>query len=210
MEAGSAQVLQLVSSGEFSKLLPVCEELELTIQEELAEAPTPDQASQLGFLYSVHMLACLLDDQLNAARFLWKRIPAVVQQHAQVALAHGVLAARWQCKFPEFFRQLTSGPWDASLQPLLAQVVARSREQLLGKIGNAYKAISADRVAALLGLDAASARQACGQRGWPVDAAGGIEPAPSKRSEGLVEMGEAQLQKLAEYVSYLERPQSCI
>ena len=93
-------------------------------------------------------------------------------------------------------------PWDSRLQPLVAeaisrlsadavcdfslvQVVSRSREGLLEKIGKAYKVpvwfdirscaclglasdqvVSLSCVAAMLGIDAVAARTACESRGW--------------------------------------------
>ena len=49
-----------------------CEELELLIHEEELSEVSVDEA---GKLYCVHLLSYLLKNDLNNARFLWKRIP---------------------------------------------------------------------------------------------------------------------------------------
>mmetsp|Transcript_91805 Transcript_91805/g.230654 ORF Transcript_91805/g.230654 Transcript_91805/m.230654 type:complete len:211 (-) Transcript_91805:46-678(-) len=207
MEAGSAQVQQALASGEFNKLVTLCEDVELALQEELPDTPSAEQANHVGLLYAVHLLAYLLEGRLHAARFLWKRTPAAIQQHAQAAAAHGVLAARWRRQHAEVFQQLGGGAWEASLQPLVNEVISRSRDELLGQVGEAYKVIAVTAVAAMLGLDDGAVRQLCAQRGWAVDEAGFAHPTPAKRAEDLLEMGEDQLKRLAEYVSYLELPQ---
>mmetsp|Transcript_76278 Transcript_76278/g.210512 ORF Transcript_76278/g.210512 Transcript_76278/m.210512 type:complete len:209 (+) Transcript_76278:84-710(+) len=207
MEAARVQVMQQLSAGDFTNLVRSCEELELAIQEELSEAPSAEQVGDIGGLYALHLLAYLLEGQLNAARFLWKRTPAFVQQHPQAAAAHGALAARWQRQYADFFSLLRMGPWDAHLQPLVAEVVTRSRNQLLDQIGDAYNSISVERMAAILGVEDAEARGLCAGRAWAISAAGNASPVAVKKGEEIMQMGEMQLKKLAEYVAYLEQPQ---
>ncbi|CAE8611887.1 unnamed protein product [Polarella glacialis] len=214
-ESRFSQVLRLLATGNFSDLLAACEELELSSlsSEQLVpgdggDAPVtaaPEQVEQAGLLYAAHMLAYLLEGQLDSARFLWKRTPAAVQEQAQAAAAHAVLAARWRRQYTEFFAQLSAGPWDPRLQQLALEVTSRSRAELLDKIGIAYKVISIANVGAMLGLDAEAARSVCMSRGWAIDVAGNVSPTPVKSGEDLMQMGEAQLQKLAEYMAHLEQ-----
>eukprot|EP00440_Ansanella_granifera_P061220 gb/GFBE01066365.1/.p1 GENE.gb/GFBE01066365.1/~~gb/GFBE01066365.1/.p1 ORF type:complete len:224 (+),score=43.74 gb/GFBE01066365.1/:1-672(+) len=206
--AFGAEVWRLLEAGSFSELLSACETLELSptlsVEDEPAP-PSPDQVDQQGLLCAVHLLAYLLTGQLDSARFLWKRTPAALQEHAQAAAAHRVLAARWRRQYDEAFAQLNAGTWDARLQPLVTEVVARSRSKLLDQISNAYKVIAVERVGAMLGLDAAAARTECEARGWEVDASGNALPTPVHSSGDLMQMGESQLQKLAEYMAHLEQ-----
>ena len=58
-----------------------------------------------------------------------------------------------------------------------------------------------------MALDANVARSACETRGWVIDANGNVAPTSQNAGENLLDMGEGQLQKLAEYVAYLEQPQ---
>mmetsp|Transcript_32367 Transcript_32367/g.75138 ORF Transcript_32367/g.75138 Transcript_32367/m.75138 type:complete len:208 (+) Transcript_32367:54-677(+) len=207
MEAAQTRVLQQLSVCDFTKLVDSCEELELAIQEEVFDAPAAEQLDNIGALYAIHLLAYLLEGRLNAARFLWKRTPAAVQQQPQPLAAHEALAALWQRKHAEFFRHLRAGPWDARLQVLAAEVASRGRHQLLNEIGDAYEVITVERLAAILGVDIAEAQEACAERNWGVDATGHASPIPVKTSKDLMQMGEAQLKKLAKYVAYLEQPQ---
>ncbi|OLP79064.1 COP9 signalosome complex subunit 8 [Symbiodinium microadriaticum] len=207
----AAEVLQLVAAGRFEEILSACEELELAplSLDPSTAPPSPEQVEQQGLLCAVHLLAYLLEGQLDSARFLWKRTPAAVQQYPQAAAAHRVLAARWRRQYAEAFAQLQAGPpWDSRLQPLVAEVVSRSREGLLEKIGKAYKVVSLSCVAAMLGIDAVAARTACESRGWALDAEGNVSPSSAKPEDDLMQMGEAQLQKLTEYMAHLEQ-QSC-
>ena len=69
-----AEVHSLVTSGDVDvpALRKACSGLELV----LALAP-PEGSSAV--LYSTHLLACLLQSDVDAARFLWKRVPEVVK-----------------------------------------------------------------------------------------------------------------------------------
>ncbi|CAE7617230.1 CSN8 [Symbiodinium necroappetens] len=181
----AAEVLQLVAAGRFEEILSACEELELAplSLDPSTAPPSPEQVEQQGLLCAVHLLAYLLEGQLDSARFLWKRTPAAVQQYPQAAAAHRVLAARWRRQYAEAFAQLQAGPpWDSRLQPLVAEVVSRSREGLLEKIGKAYKVVSLSCVAAMLGIDAVAA----------LDAEGNVSPSSAKPEDDLMQMGEAR------------------
>jgi len=201
-----AQILQCVERGDFSGLVVSCNDLELILQEEILETLSPEQIDRFGLLYAVHLLAHLLEGHLNAARVLWKRILPSVQQHAQVIIVHDLLTARLRGEHAEFFKLIQSNPWEAQLQPLVSEVISRSRDQLLDRIGEAYKVITIDRVAMMLGLDGAGASAACNARGWALDGMGEVTPIQMKAAEDLIQMGDAPLKKLAEYVAYLEQP----
>jgi len=207
MDALGGQVQQLLSTGDFSQLVSACEDLELAFQESFTAAPTPEQTNQLGVLYAAHLLAYLLEGDLNAARFLWKRVPEAVQQLPQAALAHGVLQARWRRQFAAMFEQLTAGPWEASVQPLATEVISRSRTRLVDQVGQAYKVITLSNLAAMLGLSTAAAREECTRRTWVVDGAGNVHPVRTKQGADITTMGDEQLQRLSGYMAYLEQPQ---
>ncbi|CAJ1329979.1 unnamed protein product [Effrenium voratum] len=200
-DAAHAEVLQL-AQGRFSELVSACEDLELS--RPFPPEPSPPEADQ-GLLCAVHLLAYLLEGRLDSARFLWMRTPAPVQQNPQADACHRALAARWRRQYAEYFAQLSAGPpWDSRLQPLVAEVIFRSREELLDKIANAYKALALANLSQLLGLDAVSAKSLCEARGWAFDAEGNVSPTPSKSGDDLIQMGEAQLQRLSEYMAHLE------
>jgi len=201
-----SRMLQQVRAGDFSNLLAICDDLELAVQEELSDTLTPERADQMGVLYVVHLMACLLEGRTNAASTLLKRIPEPVVQHAQVVIVQRLLTAWSLGEQTEFFKLIDDSPWETQVQPLVSEVVKRSRYQFLQKIGEAYKVIPVDRVALILGLDAIGARAACEAHGWAIDATGNVFPIQAKTAEKFIEMGDAPLKKLAEYVAYLEQP----
>merc|ERR1719362_1272787 len=168
---------------------------------------TPEQTSNLGGLYAVHLLALLHEGRLSAGRFLWKRVPLSVREQPQAAAAHAALAALWRSQHAEFFKQLRAGPWDAPLQPLVEKTISRTREQLLDQLGNAYEAIALERISEISDLSASEARAVCVARNWSVDESGFAIPMRTKANEDQLQMGEQQLQKLANFVTYLEQPQ---
>eukprot|EP00930_Biecheleria_cincta_P090291 TRINITY_DN79644_c0_g1_i1.p1 TRINITY_DN79644_c0_g1~~TRINITY_DN79644_c0_g1_i1.p1 ORF type:complete len:221 (+),score=64.97 TRINITY_DN79644_c0_g1_i1:79-741(+) len=210
------EVLTLLAASRFSELRAACEDLELSppfsteAADAPAPAPSPEQAEHSALLCAVHLLAYLLDGDLDLARFLWKRTPAAVQSQAQAATAHRVLVAYWSRQYQELFAHLAAGPWDPRLQGLAAEVTSRVRVELLARIAKAYKVVSVAAVSAMLGLDLVAAKAACEERGWVVDADGNATPVALTSSEDLMQMGEEQLQQLAEYMAHLEQPASRI
>merc|ERR1712187_987884 len=110
-----------------------------------------------------------------------KRTTPTVQQVSHAAAAHEALTALWRRQYVDFFSKLQTHAWDSRLQPLALEVIKRSRESLLDRIGDAYKVIAVERVGSMLGLDTASAAAACEGRGWAVDASGFACPVPVKK-----------------------------
>eukprot|EP00928_Gymnodinium_smaydae_P031932 TRINITY_DN23271_c0_g2_i1.p2 TRINITY_DN23271_c0_g2~~TRINITY_DN23271_c0_g2_i1.p2 ORF type:complete len:213 (-),score=68.39 TRINITY_DN23271_c0_g2_i1:164-802(-) len=211
MEAVGAQVLQQIAQGDFATLVEKCEELELLMQESMSDDAnvTAEEAERVGKFYAAHLLAYFLDAQLSAARFLWMRTPAAVQALPEPAAAHSALQAWWFKKHAEVDATLSAGAWDEALRPLVAEVVTRQRERLLDRIGNAYKVLALSRISAITGMSEAEVVAACGSREWAIDAASNVTPEPVKVGQDLLQAGDTQLQKLAEYVAYLEQPQTC-
>ena len=117
-KVASEQLLERLSSGHFSDLPSLCEDVEL----ELAELSTPHENAAL--LRAAHFLAYLLVDDLQNARFLWKRTPEALRTHAHVVRSHDLLKLRWAGKHAEFFDNIKVGVSQCSISPQLVEVAA--------------------------------------------------------------------------------------
>ncbi|XP_073433698.1 COP9 signalosome complex subunit 8-like [Dendrobates tinctorius] len=104
----------------YQKLLEQCEEQEL-------EAPggvaTPQVYSQLLVLYLLH-------NDMNNARYLWKRIPPAVRSSSpEIGWIWEVGKRIWQRDFPGIYSSIAAHQWSENIQPIIEAV--RGKETIL-------------------------------------------------------------------------------
>merc|ERR1712166_1110543 len=146
------QVFIMAQSTDYLAAIKQCEERELNGQQDAAATRE-------------HMIYCLLNNDLDRARFLWKRAKAH-QADAELKGLWMVGQALWRKDCGAAFAAISACGSDgnvAALVPELQEVV-RSRSAEL--IAAAYEDIAVENAAALLGLDADAARDYCTNLGW--------------------------------------------
>jgi len=204
------------SAGDLAALTAATEALEL-------EACGCDQSAGAAGTYAMQMLAYLGQNDLNNARFLWRRAPdAVKADGLPLARAWRVGQGLWQEAYEGPFALLVDADGGAAwgggqgagggtgvdLAPLAALVAARVRARNLELIGRAFSSITPARAAALLGLDEAGAAAACAEVGWKQEGTA-ILPAPlasaAAASGAHLQTGLPQLEQLCRYVAHLEK-----
>lgn len=146
-----ADIEMLASAGDFASLARHCEAFELDLRH--TEEPQPVSVA----VYKVHLMAYLLTEQVDAARFLWKRMPAGT--HAldpELAAIWEVGKQMWQKQPAGVQAALRSVPWS---QPLVASLAARLQADTLQnsfkQMGAAYNTVAAPVLAQRLGARSA-------------------------------------------------------
>lgn len=117
------------------------------------------------------MLLYYIEDQLDNARFLWRRTREAHDHAPQLRAAWDVGKLLWKrTNIPEAIRLLLESPWDDDLKSL-AQLAATSvRRREISVIGLCYSIIPIKRVKNMLYLSEKDVLQICQQYDWKVDA----------------------------------------
>ena len=137
------QLTALASGDDIPALLACCEEFEL----DLGHSTIAPEAS-LG-VYKTHLIAYLLCQQLDNARFLWKRLPAEPRDaDAELVALWGIGKALWVKEAAQAQAAMAAYSWSP---PIIAGLVARLQrehlERTFGEMARCYSLISAEALA---------------------------------------------------------------
>ncbi|CAM9934965.1 unnamed protein product, partial [Lampetra planeri] len=148
------------NSGGFHKLLEQCESQEL---ESPGGVASPQVYGQLLALY-------LLNNDVNNARYLWKRIPqAIKTANPELGAVWCVGQRMWQRDFPGVYSSIGAQTWSEALQPILHALREETRKRAFSLVAQAYTSISADDLAAFVGLAVPDAVKGTPEEGWNAD-----------------------------------------
>uniref|UniRef100_A0A8B9NVA6 COP9 signalosome complex subunit 8 n=1 Tax=Apteryx owenii TaxID=8824 RepID=A0A8B9NVA6_APTOW len=150
------------NSFSFKKLLEQCETQELEAPGGIA---TPLVYGQLLALYLLH-------NDMNNARYLWKRIPpAIKSANAELGAVWSVGQRIWQRDFPGIYTTIAAHQWSETIQPIMEALRDATRRRAFGLVSQAYTSIVADDFAAFVGLPVEEAvkgvQEACFNRFIP-------------------------------------------
>ncbi|XP_073732866.1 COP9 signalosome complex subunit 8 isoform X4 [Callorhinus ursinus] len=131
------------SAFSFKKLLDQCENQELEAPGGIA---TPPVYGQLLALYLLH-------NDMNNARYLWKRIPpAIKSANSELGGIWSVGQRIWQRDFPGIYTTINAHQWSETVQPIMEALRDATRRRAFALVSQAYTSIIADDFAAFVGL----------------------------------------------------------
>uniref|UniRef100_A0A7M4EDW3 COP9 signalosome complex subunit 8 n=1 Tax=Crocodylus porosus TaxID=8502 RepID=A0A7M4EDW3_CROPO len=146
----------------FRKLLEQCETQELEAPGGIA---TPLVYGQLLALYLLH-------NDMNNARYLWKRIPpAIKSANSELGGIWSVGQRIWQRDFPGIYTTISAHQWSETIQPIMEALRDATRRRAFGLVSQAYTSIVADDFAAFVGLPVEEAVKGVLEQGWQADSA---------------------------------------
>lgn len=116
------------------------------------------------------MLYCLLANDLNRARFLWKRAGKLQKDNELQALWE-VGKALWRKDRAGAFTAIQAVNGTGQVATLLPVLEETTRMRSLFLIASVYQDISIDAAASMLGLDNQATIDFCQQYGWQCDGA---------------------------------------
>jgi len=192
-----AKLQQIIETQQWTQLLLACEQYEFESSNEPASPAT------LPF-YGIQLFGYLLVNDLNSARFLWKRIPtevkAAVPEFAQI---WKIGQSMWKREYKNIYASLQVN-WAPIYQSLARHLADQFRQRTFTLLSRAYTTISVNDCAVILGLPAAEVVQLTTQRGWQLDQATNmLRPAPYA-DQKVQKTGIDQLGNLTKYVVFLE------
>ena len=122
----------------------------------------------------MHLAAYLLRDELDSARFLWKRLPTEAKADPELQAMWAVGVAMWQHKHAEVHAKAAAFAWSSPfVAPLMATLQAQYLQRIFAQLGVAYATVSAQSLATKLGVPAARVHELANAAGWTADAVSG-------------------------------------
>ncbi|KAL9641544.1 hypothetical protein ABK040_013465 [Willaertia magna] len=138
---------EIISSGQFAFLLPECESYEI-------EYLSLQKASASSFFYCCFLLANLINNDLNNARFLWKRMPNDAKKNDDVKGIWDIAKNLWNHNYEGAYKAINSlNPTNPQVKTLLDYFVQQLRQRTLELIARAYSNISTEDLLKYLGVN---------------------------------------------------------
>ncbi|TYZ68568.1 hypothetical protein PybrP1_006095 [[Pythium] brassicae (nom. inval.)] len=213
LQSAQARLLSAVTAGRgreretLRELADTLQELELVAQ---AAAPAGEGAAPPSALtptfYASFLLVLLLAEDLNGARFLWKRIPATLKSESEtLCKTWGIGKALWQRDFAAAYNAMDQ-PWPQELQALVELLRASTRESTAELLSAAYSTISTHDAAQALGFAQPNdLLEYCASLQWEVDTAEQFVRPKARSPARRDTTGLEQLETLSKYVLHLEQ-----
>ena len=199
MSVAADAVAAYCASADYAGLAQYCENFELDLRH------TEDLTASVG-IYKVHLAAYLLRNDLDRARFLWKRLPAEVKADPELQAIWAVGKAMWQQKHAEVHAKAAAFAWSAPfVAPLVGTLQAQYLQTTFTQLGVAYATVTAETLSAKLGVPAAKVHELANAAGWTADAVSGAYKPVQPEGESHHTVKLEQLQTLTAYVSHLEQ-----
>lgn len=170
-----------------------------------AELESRNPAVLEDWPHALHLLGHIYNNNLEDARFVWKRIPVHVRQNNQELQAvWRLLQHSWQRQYQGMWQALAAYQWSVQLQPFMAALAEKTRAQLMELISTAYSSVRPSKVAFICGMSEEEALSACVAQGWRFDAQTGTlhvlrAPAPLSTSNE-----QGTMACLSSYMVHLE------
>eukprot|EP00270_Netrium_digitus_P006415 TRINITY_DN18884_c0_g1_i1.p1 TRINITY_DN18884_c0_g1~~TRINITY_DN18884_c0_g1_i1.p1 ORF type:complete len:221 (-),score=43.85 TRINITY_DN18884_c0_g1_i1:105-767(-) len=193
-----------LTAGRFGDVAQICDRLEL-------EAVSSQNFNAEEWPYTVHLLGHLYNNDLNSARFAWKRMPQEVKMsNSEAAAAWEIGKGMWKRDRSAVYAAVNAFNWSPEVTPLLLAVADGYRRRMAELIRRSYSDIAVTDAASFLGLPQTSvASYLAAEGGSKVEVAenlihlqGDQELASSLKG---IRRQPAQLQRLTEYMFHLDQ-----
>uniref|UniRef100_A0A182J4N1 CSN8/PSMD8/EIF3K domain-containing protein n=1 Tax=Anopheles atroparvus TaxID=41427 RepID=A0A182J4N1_ANOAO len=179
-------------------------QLTLLLEKQELEAPSGIVSIQL---YSELFAAYLYQNDLASARFLWKRIPQNMKAgHSELEQMYKVYVSLWNNDTAGFYKAINHD-WSKHVSELMFELKEKIQQETISLIGRAYSSIFENVFAEMTNQTTDMVEDTCKGLNWEiVDGAHPrlIIPKRTIEEKPIVVSSEDQLQRLTDFVSFLE------
>jgi len=188
-----------IRARRFSQLADILDTLEL----EIAASGT---CKPQDWPYTVHVLAHVVNHDLNSARFVWKRTPAAIKESSpELVAAWKIVQNMWTHDHAGVYKALKGFEWTEPVQPVTSAIGDDYSTSMLRLLSTAYSTVSVADASGFLGLsENETVTFLTQQHGWVLDPASQMLTVRPLSSVANKKTDSSQLQNLTEYVFHLE------
>ncbi|KAL7125093.1 hypothetical protein ABFS83_14G092400 [Erythranthe nasuta] len=182
----------------YDKIADICDNLMLQVASE-------GVAFQHEWPYAVHLLGHIYINDINSARFLWKKIPVAVKESQPELQAVWEIGQRvWMKDYGGVHEAIREFSWSAQTQGIVAAFSELYTKRMFELLVSAYSTISIQDTAVFLGMTEEDAANYAVQRGWTVDSESQTMTVRKHKVATEQKLDPSKLQRLTEYVFQLE------
>ncbi|KAL2231444.1 COP9 signalosome complex subunit 8 [Sesamum indicum] len=155
--------------------------------------------------YAVHLLGHIYSNDINSARFLWKKIPLTVKESQPEVSAVWKIGQRlWMKEYSGVHEAIREFNWSPQILGLVAAFKERYTKRMFELLLSAYSTISIQDTALFLGMNEDDAANYALQQGWTLDPASPMLTVKKQAVATEQKLDPSKLQRLTEYVFHLE------
>ncbi|KAL8540661.1 hypothetical protein ACS0TY_002053 [Phlomoides rotata] len=155
--------------------------------------------------YAVHLLGHFYVNDINSARFLWKKIPlAVKESQPEVSAVWKIGQRLWMKDYSGVHGAIREFNWSAQSQEMVAAFSHLYTKRMFELLLSAYSTISIRDTALFLGMKEDEAANYALQQGWTLDSTSQMLTVEKQAVATEQKLDPSKLQRLTEYVFHLE------
>ncbi|XP_004230613.1 COP9 signalosome complex subunit 8 [Solanum lycopersicum] len=194
----TSQLNEALASSFYDKIADICDDLMLQGAAEGIEF-------QDEWPYAIHLLGHIYSNDINSARFLWKKIPAAVKEaRPEVVAVWRIGQKLWTRDYVGVHEAIRGFSWSPEIQPFVASFAELYRKRMFELLLSAYSTISTQDSAHFLGMNENDATNYVLQQGWALDSASQMLTVKKQAVLTEQKLDPSKLQRLTEYVFHLE------
>ncbi|KAH0554144.1 COP9 signalosome complex subunit 8 [Cotesia glomerata] len=155
--------------------------------------------------YAQLLAVYLYQNDLCNAKYLWKRIPVSIKNNKTELQQIWIVGQRmWQRDWPAVHTALDI-EWTDEVSGIMLALKENVRERAMSLISEAYSSVNLTLLASMTGLSLEQAKLSASERGWILDDTT-VRPCKVDKEQTPVQasLAESQLNKLTQFVSFLE------
>ncbi|KAK4339964.1 hypothetical protein RND71_041426 [Anisodus tanguticus] len=187
-----------LASKSYDKIADICDNLMLQ-----------DAAEGIDFQdewpYEIHLLGHIYNNDTNNARFMWKKIPAAIKEARPEVVAVWKIGQKlWTRDYAGVHEAIREYSCSTEVQPIVASFAELYKKRMFELLLSAYSTISIQDAARFLGMNENDATNYVLQQGWVLDSASQMLTVKKQAVITEQKLDPSKLQRLTEYVFYLE------
>ncbi|KAF8071113.1 rppH [Scenedesmus sp. PABB004] len=192
MAAVDAALQLALVNQQWDRVAPLLDAAEL-------ESGNPDVLNE--WPHALHVLGLIYNQQLEDARFLWKRLPAEVKRdNAELNAVWRLLQYYWNKQYAGIWQALQGYQWSGQVRPFVDALVAKTRAEMLALLSESYSLVSPAKAAQLLGVSEGEVGHLVEGAGWRHDMESGCYAPAAPAPDDPDLDGFNALQQLAQYM----------
>ncbi|XP_042068345.1 COP9 signalosome complex subunit 8-like [Salvia splendens] len=182
----------------YDKVADICDSL-------MFQAASEGVSFQEDWPYAIHLIGHIYINDINSARFLWKKIPlAVKESQPEVPAAWKIGQRLWIKDYASVHEAIREFIWSPQCQGMMATFSEMYTKRMFELLQSAYSTISIQDTARFLGMNEDDAKNYVVQHGWTVDPASRMLTVKKQTVVNEQKLDHSKLQRLTEYVFHLE------